>query len=180
MKKCLFPLDAYMVLCQTWSKNLGRTLLMVITYRNYLEEYLLCALYILCNHTGHQGECLFFVISRRFFYKSYNFCNQHAICLSTFKICFSFQINARLFKGGFFQKVWCVFQFSKKYSKLLSWTWNLNFPPITVNNKFKFQAQDGNLEYFYFGDLKNESHFLKKATFKRSSINDVRQFLTIP
>ena len=126
---------------------------MVITYRNYLEEYLLCALYILCNHTGHQGECLFFVISRRFFYKSYNFCNQHAICLSTFKICFSFQINARLFKGGFFQKVWCVFQFSKKYSKLLSWTWNLNFPPITVNNKFKFQAQDSNLEYFYFGDL---------------------------
>ena len=30
---------------------------------------------------------------------------------------------------------------------------NLNFPPITVNNTFKFQAQDSFLVYFYFGDL---------------------------
>ena len=36
----------------------------------------------------------------------------------------------------------------KKYSKNLFWAWNLNFPPITVNNKFKFQAQDSFLEYF--------------------------------
>ena len=39
-------------------------------------------------------------------------------------------------KGGFFQKVRFVFQISKsqkkKYSKNLSWAWNLNFPPITV------------------------------------------------
>ena len=40
----------------------------------------------------------------------------------------------------------------------ISWTWNLKFPPITVNNLLKFEAQD--LENF-FGDLKNESHFLK-------------------
>ena len=26
IKKCLFPLDAFMVSCRTWSKNLGRTL----------------------------------------------------------------------------------------------------------------------------------------------------------
>ena len=39
----------------------------------------------------------------------------------------------------------------------------LNFLPITVNNKFKLQAQDRFLEYLYFGDLKNESHFLKKS-----------------
>ena len=38
--------------------------------------------------------------------------------------------------GSFFQKVW--FRFSnlqiskKKCSKKLSWTWNLNFPPITL------------------------------------------------
>ena len=70
-------------------------------------------------------------------------------------------------KSGFFQKVQCVFQISKKmYSISPSWTWNLNFPPITVNNKFKFQAQDSNLEYFYFGDLKKTNRtFWKKDTF---------------
>ena len=72
-------------------------------------------------------------------------------------------------KVAFFQKVRCVFQISKnKYSKSLSWTWNLNFLPITVNNKFKFQAQDRNLEYVYFGDLeiwKTNHTFWKKATF---------------
>jgi hypothetical protein len=77
--------------------------------------------------------------------------------------------KSRHAKGGFFRKVRCVFQISKyqktKYSKSLSWTWNLNFLPITVNNKLKFQAQDSNLEYFFwkFGDLKNESHFLNKS-----------------
>ena len=37
---------------------------------------------------------------------------------------------------AFFQEVRFVFQISKspkKYSEKLSWTWNLNFPPITVN-----------------------------------------------
>ena len=75
-----------------------------------------------------------------------------------------------MLKVAFFQKVWCVFQISKKnYSKSLSWTWNLNFPPITVNNKFKFQAQDSNMEYFYFGDLeiwKTNRTFWKKDTFR--------------
>ena len=60
-------------------------------------------------------------------------------------------------KVALFQKVWHVFQISKspknKYSKSLSWIWNLNFLLITVNNKFKFQAQDSNMEYFYFEDL---------------------------
>ena len=42
-------------------------------------------------------------------------------------------------------------QISKiNYSKSLSWTWNLKFPPITVNNLFKFQAQDSDLEYFFW------------------------------
>ena len=53
----------------------------------------------------------------------------------------------------------------KKYSKSLSWTWNLNFPPITVNNLFKFQAQDSDLEYFLFWDLevwKKHLSFWKK------------------
>ena len=34
----------------------------------------------------------------------------------------------------------------QKYSKSLSWTWNLKFLPLTVNNLFKFQAQDNDLE----------------------------------
>ena len=60
-------------------------------------------------------------------------------------------------------------QISKwKYSKSLSWTWNLNFPPITVNNIFKFQAQDSNLDFFFW-DLeiwKMVRTFWKKVTFR--------------
>ena len=36
-----------------------------------------------------------------------------------------------------------------KYSKSLSWAKNLNFPPKTVNNLFKFSAQDIDLEYVF-------------------------------
>ena len=32
------------------------------------------------------------------------------------------------------------------YSKSLSWGENLNFPPKTVNNSFKFSAQDSDLD----------------------------------
>ena len=36
-------------------------------------------------------------------------------------------------KVAFYQKLRFIFQISKKiYSKSLSWTWNLNFPPLTV------------------------------------------------
>ena len=37
-----------------------------------------------------------------------------------------------------------------KYSKSLSWAENLNFPPKTVNNLFKFSAQDSDLEYLFW------------------------------
>ena len=54
-------------------------------------------------------------------------------------------------KGGFFsESAICFSNLQKKYSKKLSWTWNLNFPPITVNNKFKFQVQNSNLEDFFW------------------------------
>ena len=53
-------------------------------------------------------------------------------------------------KGVFFWESEIHFsnlQISKKiYSKSLSWTWNLKFPPISVNYLFKFQAQDSDLE----------------------------------
>ena len=55
------------------------------------------------------------------------------------------------FKGAFFQKVRFVFQISQSLKTLipkkLSWAWNLKFPPKSVNNLFKFQAQDSFLEY---------------------------------
>ena len=46
---------------------------------------------------------------------------------------------------AFDEKVWCG---SKNYSKSLSWAENLNFPPQTVNNIFKFSAQDSDLDFF--------------------------------
>ena len=41
------------------------------------------------------------------------------------------------------------------------------FQKAILNLKFKFQAQDSFLEYLFrkFGGVKNESHFLIKATF---------------
>ena len=35
-----------------------------------------------------------------------------------------------------------------------------------MGGNFKFRAQDSFFEISFLGDLKNESHFLKKATFK--------------
>ena len=75
-------------------------------------------------------------------------------------------------KGGFFSESEIRFSnlqiFKINYSKSLSSTWNLKFPPITVNNLFKFQAQDSDLEFF-FGDLeiwKTNHTFWNKATFR--------------
>ena len=61
-------------------------------------------------------------------------------------------------KGKFFPE--SVIRFSnlqiskKKYSKKLSWTWNLNF---------KLRIVFWNIFFLRFGDLKNESHFLNKS-----------------
>jgi hypothetical protein len=51
-------------------------------------------------------------------------------------------------KGGFkSEDTGEFFHCQHKYSKSLSWAENLNFPPKTVNNLFKFSAQDSDLEY---------------------------------
>ena len=71
-------------------------------------------------------------------------------------------------KVAFYQKVRFLFQISrstKKKSKSLSWTWNLKFPPITVNNLFKFQAQDSALDSLFLEIWKTNRTFWKKATF---------------
>ena len=65
----------------------------------------------------------------------------------------------RILKVAFSQKVRCG---SKNYSKSLSWAENLNFPPKTVNNIFKFSAQDSDLEYCF----ELYQIFWQKATFK--------------
>ena len=44
-----------------------------------------------------------------------------------------------------------------------------------MGENFKFQVQDSDLEYF-FGDLKNESHFLKKATFNSRTLRTTTAF----
>ena len=72
-------------------------------------------------------------------------------------------------KGGFFQKVWFVFQISKsskKYSKKTILNLKFKFPAnntlllMAGNLNFKFRIVFG---IYFFGDLKNTSHFLKKS-----------------
>ena len=59
----------------------------------------------------------------------------------------------------------CLSNLQKKYSKSLSWSWNLNFPPITENSLFKFQAQDSSdLESLFCRFEKRIRAFWKKAT----------------
>ena len=54
-------------------------------------------------------------------------------------------------KGGFkSEETGILFCCQNKYSKSLSWEKNLNFPPKTVNNLFKFSAQDSDLEYLFW------------------------------
>ena len=51
-------------------------------------------------------------------------------------------------KGDFYSEETGGFlHLQNKYSKSLSWAKNLNFPPKTVNNLFKFSAQDSDFEY---------------------------------
>ena len=84
------------------------------------------------------------------------------------KIKFLRSLGKYIRKGGFFSESAIRFldlQISKKkYSNKLSWTWNKKHYYVMGGN-FKFQVQDSFLEYFFprFGDLKNESHFLKKS-----------------
>ena len=71
---------------------------------------------------------------------------------------FAFEINwpLELGKGGFKSEDTGEFlQCQHKYSISLSWAENLNFSPKTVNNLFKFSAQDSDLEYFFWQGKKS-------------------------
>jgi hypothetical protein len=56
-----------------------------------------------------------------------------------------------MLKGGFkSEETGWFLHCQNKYSKSLSWAENLNFPPKSVNNFFKFSAQDSDLEYLFW------------------------------
>ena len=61
-------------------------------------------------------------------------------------------------KGGFkSEDIVKILHCQHKYSKLLSWPENLNFLPKTVNNIFKFSAQDSDLEYLFWLQKKSSA-----------------------
>ena len=73
-----------------------------------------------------------------------------------------------------FHDFWTLPPYRRQFFITIRWQIWLIFDPFPPRKcrrlkwmvlKFKLQAQDSNSEYFYFGDLKNESHFMKKATF---------------
>ena len=54
-------------------------------------------------------------------------------------------------KGGFkSEETGGFLHCQNEYSKSLSWAENLNFPHKSVNNLFKFSAQDSDLEYLFW------------------------------
>ena len=70
--------------------------------------------------------------------------------------------KVQLPKGGFMSEdTGKILRLQHKYSKLLSWAENLNFPPKTVNNLFKFSAQDSNLDFLKFGLFEKGTKFGK-------------------
>ena len=63
---------------------------------------------------------------------------------------YNVQKEAQELKVAFSESATCLSNLQNDYPKSLSWTWNLNFPPITVKNLFKFKAQDSDLEYRFW------------------------------
>ena len=54
-------------------------------------------------------------------------------------------------KGVFFsESAMCFSHCQNKYSKSLSWAWNLNKLFTVMGGKFKFQVQDSDLEYLFW------------------------------
>ena len=80
-----------------------------------------------------------------------------------------FMKNAKNSKGGFSESLIRFFKSPNLQKKI--------FQKNILSLKFKFQAQLNfklrivfwNIFFFRFGDLKNETHFLKKATFSKAN-----------
>ena len=61
-----------------------------------------------------------------------------------------YTFNLELPKGGFkTEETGGFLLLQDKYSKLLSWAENSNYPAKSVHNLFKFPAQDSDLEYVF-------------------------------
>ena len=88
--------------------------------------------------------------------------------------------NCICHKGGFFSESEIRFSnlpiSQKNYSKKLSWAWNLKFPPISVNNLFKFKAQDSFLEYFFW----EIGRFEKRISLSEKKPSLVPPFNSVP
>ena len=68
---------------------------------------------------------------------------------------FQISISKIEIKGGFkSEDIGGFLLFLDENSKSLSWAENLDFPPKSVNNLFKFSAQDSDLEYLFWQAMK--------------------------
>ena len=137
-------------------------------------------------HSGYKTAGCIKVIYTKYYKKSNEYCSflflgwsghfwlKFLYPILFLRVCFQGQIEYKIrfsahCKGALFLRKWYSFfkssNLQKKMFQKKSWAWNLKFPPISVNNLFKFQTQGSFLENFFegrLGDLKNESHFLKK------------------
>ena len=68
------------------------------------------------------------------------------------------------------QKVMEDFYFAKKTFQISIRNRNLNFPPITINNLFKFSAYDDRDLEYYFGKVKSSRILWPKATFTHAKL----------
>ena len=97
------------------------------------------------------------------------------------------KLSSSLFKlkqlklAFFSESAMCFSNLPKKiYTKSLSWTWNLNLPLITVNNLFKFQAQNSDLFWKFW---KTNCTFWKKPPLVRAMLDSsesIQKFKIIP
>ena len=75
-----------------------------------------------------------------------------------------------IIKCGFFSEISMRFSnLQNKYSKSLSWAWNLNKLFIVMGGKFKFQVQDSDLEYLFWRFDKHIALSEKKLPLVRTS-----------
>ena len=80
-------------------------------------------------------------------------------------------------KGDFFsESAMCFSHCQNKYSKSLSWAWNLNELFTVMGGKFKFQIQDSNLEYLFWRFDKHIILSEKKLPLPATNLQDI-QFL---
>ena len=118
-------------------------------------------------HSGYKTAGCIKVIYTKYYKKSNEYCSflflgwsghfwlKFLYPILFLRVCFQGQIEYKIrfsahCKGALFLRKWYSFfkssNLQKKMFQKKSWAWNLKFPPISVNNLFKFQTQDSILE----------------------------------